>query len=415
MLKRILATFCAASLTASAIQIKLDYTYDTNGFFNRPGSKEALRAVADFYEKLLNDQLSAIDQSQWTAGNTWSATINHPGTGSNIPIPNLVVPANTIIVYAGGRSLGGPAGIGGPGGYSASGTTQSWFNLLDSRGQAGALASPVTDFGPWGGSITFETAFAWNFSLTTPEQENFAILSFVPIALHELGHLLGIGTAASWQAKIVGNLFTGPASVTAYGANVPLGLDDNGNYSHWRDDGDDSCIFPDGYDPDDPNNVLSKTYGSFGAIHGFNQIALMDPRLCPAGTYHKVMTDLDLAALKDIGWNLIPPARWASYNVNPVAGPVQFSWPSTSSFTYRLERSTTLASGSWVPLVSPAGNGLIQSHTDNSPPPGKAFYRINLNPPLPPAFITPVRTVDAPSSREPVMSSGCGYTAGCCR
>lgn len=404
-----LSVLFASTTSSLAIKIQLDYTYDTNGFFNQAGAKEALRAVADFYEPLLTDSLSRIDTAQWPAGNTWSAVFTHPGTGDQQDIANLVVPADTLIVYAGGRALGGAAGRGGPGGYSASGNSQAWFNLLASRGQTGALASPVTDFGPWGGMVTFEPSYTWSFSTTGPVPGK---IPFVSIALHEFGHLLGIGTSQSWIAKISGTNFTGPASVLSFGGNVPLQT----GGSHWRDDG--ACVVPDGHSPTNPNNVLSKAFGSFGSLHGFDQIVLMDPSTCTAGSYLKVMTDLDVSGLKDIGWQLSPPLRWLTANTQPSAGPVAFTWPSTSGITYRLERSITLESGSWATLNTVNGNGTIKSYTDSPAPPDKAFYRLNTAPPIAPfaPMSIPLTAISepAPSSRPESLPDGCGYTSSCC-
>lgn len=407
LLSLISAGLLALIPAARAVEIRLDYTYDTNGFFNQPGAKQALRSVADFYQKLLHDNLAAIDASTQTSA-SWTAKITHPGTGASQDIPNLKVPANTIIIYAGGRPMGGtgaPAGIGGPGGYSAGGF-QPWFDLLKGRGQAGALASPATDFGPWGGSIMFDTQLTWNFSTTTPDDD---LTAFISIALHEVGHLLGVGTAPSWTAKIAGSVFTGANSVGAYGSNVPL----QAGGGHWRDDA--ACEFPDGYDPANPNNVLSKAFGSFGAPHGYAQISLMDPGLCAVGPYHKTMTNLDLAALRDIGWEMIPPSRWITANTRPASGPVLFTWPSTSNLTYRVERSTTLATGGWSTLSTQAGNGSIQTYTDPSPPPAKAFYRLTTTPPAAAIAARNVVTIPAASSLEPVSVPNCGLTTGCCR
>lgn len=411
LLAAVLSILSVSTASSLAIKIQLDYTYDTNGFFNQTGAKAALRAIADFYEPLLTDSLARIDNTQWSAGNTWTATFTHPGTGATQTISNLVVPDDTLIVYAGGRALSGAAGLGGPGGYSASANTQAWLDLLASRGQAGALTIPKTDFGPWGGMITFEPLYQWSFSTTGPVSGK---TQFVPIALHELGHLLGIGTAPSWTAKISGTNFTGPASVLSFGGNVPL----QSGGSHWRDDG--VCVLPDGYSPTNANNVLSKAFGSFGALHGFNQIVLMDPSSCSVGTYHKVMTDLDLAALKDIGWQLSPPVRWITANTKPIPGPVAFTWPSTSGITYRVERSTTLANGSWSTLTTATGNGTIKTYSDAFPPAGKAFYRLNTTPPaaaaaLPSELIpeAPVM-IPAPSSSPEYLSDGCGITSDCC-
>lgn len=45
------ACACHAAATGglSAVQIEIDYSLDTNGFFDQPGSREALRAVCDYF------------------------------------------------------------------------------------------------------------------------------------------------------------------------------------------------------------------------------------------------------------------------------------------------------------------------------------------------------------------------------
>lgn len=385
--------------TASAIKIEIRYDYDTNGFFNQAGSKEALRQVADYFEGLLHDSLLAIDNTQWPAGNTWSASFEHPATGATTNIANLKVPADTIVIFAGGRSLGDPAGRGGSGGYSYSWNQQGWATAVGTRGETGVLANPATDFAPWGGFITFDTAETWNFSLTTPVAN---AIPFVSIALHELGHALGLGTANSWNAKIASGNFTGARAVQAYGGNIPL--DPNTSFGHWRDN---QCGGTDGYLQSDPNKILSKAYGSFGAPHGFAQIALMDPSVCTNGVIQKVMTDLDLAALRDVGWELEPPAGLTAPNLNPAASPFAFSWPSTSGFTYRLQRSPSLAGGSWTTLSTQAGNGTVQQFSTPTPGLTKAFYRLTLEAPAAGAPLPLDPGILPPSQSPPVAVEGC--------
>jgi hypothetical protein len=43
--------FCllAAASSASALTIQIDYSYDTNSFFNTQAKKDAMEAVAKFY------------------------------------------------------------------------------------------------------------------------------------------------------------------------------------------------------------------------------------------------------------------------------------------------------------------------------------------------------------------------------
>jgi len=77
-----------AAPVAQAITIQLDYSYDTNGFFDQPGAKEALRAATDYYEALLRDDLAAILPG---GGNSWTALTTNPATGGDLDIDNLVV------------------------------------------------------------------------------------------------------------------------------------------------------------------------------------------------------------------------------------------------------------------------------------------------------------------------------------
>lgn len=44
------------SLQAQAMKIELNYDYDPHGFFERPGAREAMRAVADFFESIIDDR-----------------------------------------------------------------------------------------------------------------------------------------------------------------------------------------------------------------------------------------------------------------------------------------------------------------------------------------------------------------------
>jgi len=363
----------AAAPLAQAIEIQLDYSYDTNGFFDQPGAKEALRAVADYYEELLTDDLAAIVPG---GGNSWTAFTSNPATGGDLDIDNLVVPEDTVVVYVGGRDMStsessGPLGRGGPGGYSVSGS-QAFVDAVAGRGQPGAgnqNSSFDTDFGPWGGALSFNSHYNWNFDVD--ERTDDFGFDFVATALHEFGHLFGVGTAAFWDNQInPSGEFAGSFSVASFGGNVPV----QPGGAHWQNDG--ACEPPLGYDPDNPLNVLSRTYGSFGADHGVNQIARMDPQTCP---YYRdsilVMTDLDLAGLRDIGWEIDVPVRSEVVELGP--GQTTLDWLSSTGETIYLQRTTDLAQG-WSDVGGGvAGDGSVLSLSDPASPDGKAFYRLS--------------------------------------
>lgn len=254
------------------VMIQFDYSLDANGFFNSQARRDVLNSAGAFFETHLGDTLDTITPG---GSNTWTATFGNPATGNQATSSNLTIPADTLIVFAGGRNLGGSTlGIGGPGGFTASGS-QSFLDTVGTRGETGA---PGTDFGPWGGSLAFNDTTNWYFDPDTSSDEAFPVAQsdFFSVALHELGHLLGFGTAQSWDNQVAGGNFTGTASTAIFGNNVPLA----GDNSHWQDG-------------------TTSTIGGMGSFE-----TAMDPVITTGD--RKRFTDLDLAALQDVGWEVTP-------------------------------------------------------------------------------------------------------------
>lgn len=252
----------------SALSIVIDYSHDTNNFFDTQEKRDLFQQVADTYAARITDNLTAIAPS---GSNSWQAEFTDPSSGQTVQVQNLYVGTDTIIVFAGGRDLEeGTLGVGGPGGYSASGTS-TWLATVDRRGQSGATGSHPTDFGPWGGSITFDTnGTNWFFGSTTVGLDGNEF-DFMSVAMHELGHVLGFGTAASFDTFVSGGAFTGPKADAEYDfVGQPLVTSDQ---SHWVD----------------------------GLMDGGQEVA-MDPSIAPGS--RKLLTNLDWAAFDDLGWTL---------------------------------------------------------------------------------------------------------------
>jgi hypothetical protein len=265
----------AATAPAAHATIKFDFDYSfepANGFFaQNPAAKLALeRASATFSDRLL-DKLPAIVPA--ASFDTWNAVITNPSTGAATVKPlNPGVAADTIKVYIGAYNLGGALGLGGPGGYEVSGT-QEFIDSIQFRGQPGAAGLSPTDFGSWGGAISFDTTANWNFNLAGPQSGRN---DFLTVAVHELAHVLGFGTANSWDTFVAGDVFTGAKAVARRGSNVPLSPDG----AHFN-------------------------YGTQSTVGGVAQETIMDPDIT-TGT-RKLMTLLDWAALDDFGWDLARP------------------------------------------------------------------------------------------------------------
>ncbi|MGV3483812.1 MAG: dockerin type I domain-containing protein [Planctomycetaceae bacterium] len=305
---------------AGTVQIRFDYSLDTTGFLSAANRRAALNAAASIVSSRLTDTLSAIRPS---GTNTWTASTFHPATGAVVNFNNLNIAANEIVVYVGARELGtSQLGSGGPGGIAARGTSD-WLNTVSGRGQAGALATPKTDFGPWGGSLAFDSSTNWYFGLDQAGLQS-SQQDFITVAVHELTHLLGFGTAPSWTALVSGAGFVGPKAQAAYdaGAIVPLSTD----RGHFLE-----------------------------TITDSGRKTLMGP-VIEAGK-RDTLTPLDLAALDDIGWTVTNTrATIAAQHVYADNGsyPVTITYRGSTvgSFTDTVTATVT----NTVPMLTVLGN-----------------------------------------------------------
>jgi hypothetical protein len=254
------------------IDIQFDYTYDTSGFFTDPARKALLDLAAASYENRFTDALAAINPG---GGNTWSAVIDSPSQLDpsdpsrrlSLSIDNQTIAANTIRVYVGAIPFGSSRlAEAGPGGYNANGST-AWLDLVQARGQQGALSSPAKDVGLWGGSMAFSSDANWYFG-TDGSAVPAGKTDFVTVALHELGHVLGFGTLAPFTSKVVSGTFNGAEATRVNGGVQPAATTDGG---HWAT----------GVTSDSQQAILVSTIPAAKRLF---------------------VTSLDWAALQDMGW-----------------------------------------------------------------------------------------------------------------
>ena len=198
-----------------------------------------------------------------------------------VAIPNLIVPTNQIIVFAGARDLSNSRlGEATPGLYSLNNPdvlTPGFIDAVVNRGQG----PTAVDFAPWGGSIAFDVAQPdgsprpWHFDPHTLPAglDN----DFLSTAVHELSHLLGFGASASgaFQAKVQNGRFTGANAVALYGGSVLLQT----GGEHWA------------------SSVTSPPFAD-------RPRAVLGALLFPGERLP--LTPLDYAVLADIGWQAPP-------------------------------------------------------------------------------------------------------------
>lgn len=317
----------SAERPACAVNIVLDYTYDSTNFFgagNPSGAaagaqaNAALQAVASFYSGILTDTLSPISKPanldsamfNGVAFWDWSMTFPNPSTGANVTLNNQSIAADEFRVYVGARNIGGSTlGIGGPGGAGWSsnnnggGFSAAEINQINIT--TAAFSAAVTDrsetsgFAAWGGALSFDSVgTTWHYNHTTSPAS--ATNDFYSVAIHEMGHALGIGASTEWQNLATGATFAGLAATAAFGGvSPPL----NPARDHWQ------------------SGTSSVVLGTAVA-----QEAAMDPEITQ-GT-RKRLTSLDAGALTDIGWSVVAPSfNSADFNLDgTVNGPDLAIW-----------------------------------------------------------------------------------------
>jgi len=255
------ATLLCSAQAATALTINFDYSYDNSNFFTAERIT-ILQAAGNQITSRINDNLTAINSS---GSNQFDAIFATPDGSGQTTLNGTSIGADTLTIYVGAQTFGGSTlAQAGPGGFASSG-------FIDvNRGQGTTFGPDANDFGPWGGSMSFDTDTNWYFDNDTSTTEAFSGNDFYSVALHELGHVFGIGTSDSWNNQIASGAFTGADSSALFASNVALN-----NGSHWAD----------------------------GTIYNGQEAAMTAS--IRTGT-RKEFTELDFAALSDIGWEITP-------------------------------------------------------------------------------------------------------------
>lgn len=272
-----LAAEALESRDVPAVHVAIDYSFDAAGFFNDPTRRAVIEQAAADLGSRIDTPLAAVVPG---GAGGWTEYFTDPTTGTDASVRNATLPADTLVVYVGARSMSGvELGEGGPGTYVGRRRLRA---VLASRAPAGVTA--------WGGNVTFNSGTNWYFG-TSAAGVGRSQIDFYSVAVHELGHVLGIGTADRWFAQVSGTTFVGPYSDSVYGGPVPLAPDG----SHWKD----------------------------GTTVGGQPVSL-DPTVGPG--VRVVFSQLDYAALQDLGWTVgdptgPPPVATTLVNSRPWAGP----------------------------------------------------------------------------------------------
>lgn len=243
------------------LTITFDYRFDDEGFFT-PSRRAVLEEAAAVWGRLLTDDFEAVP-----AGTPLLTRDPEDPSADSVEVESES-DVDDLIVFVGGSSLDGSGGL----------TARSFPSATLDVGDAALAASLATrydgaDFEPWSGWITFDVAEDW-FTDESPRTSGdvpFDRADLLSTATHELGHVLGFGSAPAFRALTDQSGFVGAQASEVYGGPVPLTSD--------------GAHLPDGVLVDGERPLMDVT----------------DPegvRFSP--------TALDLAFLADVGYELFP-------------------------------------------------------------------------------------------------------------
>ncbi len=263
---------CGGGVRADAITIDIQLACNLGEtcapgdfFFDHPAALDDLNFVAQAYTPFA-DSLSAISGA--------TVTFTHPDTGAvGTQLSNFATPADAVTIYVGGRDLqGNQVGAAGPGGPDGA----------FARGQGTIVGEAADDFAIWGGVIAFDTKTTtgadrnWHFGFGAPPGPG--TVDFISVALHELGHVFGFGTADSFENQVSSSEFQGAAAATLYGGSVPVLFNPGSfNHEHWA-----------------------------GAVTSPPYVEEPTPSFGPSlvSGRRTLLTPLDYAGLQDVGWEV---------------------------------------------------------------------------------------------------------------
>ena len=252
-----------------SFDIKFDYRFDESNFFT-PERRAILEQAGAIWSSYIQDDFASIP-----AGETLSLTINN-----NRQEIILDEPIDDLLIFASHSDLSPNEN------FLATGSFMADFIVGSDRQNR----IQGDDFEPWLGKIEFNQAAEDRFYFDeTPRSDDdipFNQQDFLSLALHEIGHILGIGVSDAFFDQIVDDQFTGSQSQNLNDGNA-IPLDSLGFH------------IEEGFSLDPQSDALLDEVFTFGE--------------------RNLPTDLDLAILADIGYEIL------AYDQTPVHRFFQFA------------------------------------------------------------------------------------------
>lgn len=239
-----------------SFNIKFDYRFDDANFFTAK-RKAILEQAGNIWSSYIQDDFTPIPAEE---------ILRFPIDNSEREVI-LNKPIDDVIIFASSVNLNSDSLTFGEGSFHA-----DFVNGSDRESRIKG-----SDFEPWLGTIEFNANAVNNLYFDrTPKTDNDIPpdkQDFLSLSLHEIGHILGIGTSDAFANQIQAGKFVGKKSVLLNHVQ-PIPLDADRNH------------IQDGFSLDPRRDALLDKSFTFGE--------------------RNLPTNLDLAILSDIGYDIFP-------------------------------------------------------------------------------------------------------------
>jgi hypothetical protein len=209
------------SLPPVTFHIKFDYRFDSKGFFASADRRKALEGAARIWGRLVKSDFATVPK----------------GTPIKVRDPeHPAEPAQALdadddiedlVIFVGASTF--------PGSVTASSQATAGLTAIEDDALRTSLDQRFhgTPFQPWTGWISFDDSEPWYFDPDPDVTKTIPAgkLDFVSVALHEMGHVLGFGTADAFKALAANGAFVGTKAKAAAGGTAPALSSDGSHFA----------------------------------------------------------------------------------------------------------------------------------------------------------------------------------------